>query len=333
LRAACDNLPFGLQQVFATLTVLRMNSPRGALRAAALFALLAASPAHAAGAAALPWWGWPIALFAVTFVIGILAVLAGVGGGVLFVPIVGGLFPFHLDFVRATGLLLALSGAMSAAPRLLRSGMASLRLAMPLALVASLGSISGALLGFALPARLIEGSLGATIIGIALLIWKAKSALYPRDHAPDRLGAALGLHGRYVDSIEKREVSWRVHRSAIGIGLSALTGLLGGMFGLGAGWATVPMLNLLLGVPLKVAVATAVLWISIANSAAAWIYLLKGAVLPMVALPSIVGVMAGARVGAHLLGRLPAHAIRRLVIVLLVVAGLRALLAGLGVWK
>src|SRR6185503_12650778 len=84
--------------------------------------------------ALMDWWVWPIALFAVTFAMGIVAVLAGVGGGVLFVPIVSAFFPFHLDFVRATGLLLALTSALSAAPTLLRSGLASLRLAMPLAL-------------------------------------------------------------------------------------------------------------------------------------------------------------------------------------------------------
>ncbi|MEJ0001331.1 MAG: hypothetical protein WDO13_20565 [Verrucomicrobiota bacterium] len=48
--------------------------------------------------------------------------LAGVGGGVLFVPIVGSFFPFHLDFVRGAGVLLALAAALAAAPRLLRDG-------------------------------------------------------------------------------------------------------------------------------------------------------------------------------------------------------------------
>ena len=32
--------------------------------------------------------------------LGVLAVMAGVGGGVLYVPLVSGFFPFHIDFVR-----------------------------------------------------------------------------------------------------------------------------------------------------------------------------------------------------------------------------------------
>ena len=119
---------------------------------------------------AVAWWVWPIALFAVSFALGIVAVLAGVGGGVLFVPIVGGFFPFHLDFVRGAGLLLALSGALSAAPALMRGGFASLKLAMPFALVGSVTSIAGALLGLALPADVVQLALGLTILAIVVLI-------------------------------------------------------------------------------------------------------------------------------------------------------------------
>ena len=82
------------------------------------------------GGSGMPWWCWPLILFVVTFVMGIVAVLAGVGGGVLFVPIISGFFPFHLDFVRGTGLLVALSGALAAGPGLLKANLASLRLAI-----------------------------------------------------------------------------------------------------------------------------------------------------------------------------------------------------------
>lgn len=82
-----------------------------------------------------PWWFWPVALLFFCFILGIIAVMAGVGGGVLFVPLVSGFFPFHLDFVRGAGLLVALAGALAAGPGLLRRNFANLRLALPVALI------------------------------------------------------------------------------------------------------------------------------------------------------------------------------------------------------
>ena len=61
----------------------------------------------------LPFWAWPLLLFLVCFVMGVIAVPAGIGGGTLFVPLVGGFFPFHLDFVRGVGLMVALASALA----------------------------------------------------------------------------------------------------------------------------------------------------------------------------------------------------------------------------
>ncbi len=93
------------------------------------------------------------------------------------------------------------------------------------------------------------------------------------------------------------------------------------MFGLGAGWANVPALNLLMGAPLKLAVGTSGLVLSIIDTSAAWVYLNRGAVLPMLVAPSIIGVMLGAKIGVRLLRRAPARVVRRVVLALLLVAG------------
>ena len=283
-------------------------------------------------AAVLPWWIWPLALFAVTFLLGIVAVLAGVGGGVLFVPIVGGFFPFHLDFVRGAGLLLALSGALSAGPALLRGGLASLRLAMPLAVVGSITSIGGALLGLALPTAFVQTALGLTILAIAMLMWRSKKSEHPAGVRPDPLGAALRMHGVYHDPASGRDVEWRVQRTASAFFAFAGIGVLAGLFGLGAGWANVPVFNLLMGVPLKLSVGTSGFLLSVIDTSAAWVYINRGAVLPLIVAPSIIGVMLGAKIGARLLRIAPAARVRRIVIGLLLVAGARSLLKGLGWW-
>ena len=291
-----------------------------------------AAAAAAADGNSVPWWVWLTALFAVSFAIGIVAVLAGVGGGVLFVPIVGSFFPFHLDFVRGAGLLFALAGTLAAGPTLLRSHMASLRLALPLALAGSVASFVGAIAGLALPTDVVQTALGATVMAIGILMWRTRDAEIAGMVESDALGAMLRLRGKFQDPAEGVVIDWRTRRTLAGFGVFTGIGFLGGVFGLGAGFANVPALNLLMAAPLKVAVGTSGLIISIVNSSAAWVYLHRGAMLPALAVPAILGVMLGSRIGARLLARTPASVVRRLVITVLLLAGARALLRGLGLW-
>jgi uncharacterized membrane protein YfcA len=290
--------------------------------------------AWAAGApdAGTSWWMWPLALFLVCFVLGMIAVPAGIGGGVLFVPIVSGFFPFHLDFVRGAGLLVALASALAAGPSLLRAGLADLRLALPLALVASIGAVAGAVVGLAMPSQWVQTALGVTILCIVGLMWRAQRSEFPEVSRPDSLAAALRMSGIYHDRTLGRDVAWRVHRTPLALLLFAGIGMLAGLFGLGAGWANVPVLNLVMGAPLRVSAGTSGLVLSLVDSSAAWVYINRGALLAVIAAPSVVGIMLGAFIGARLLQVIPASAIRALVIGLLLLAGLRALAKGLGWW-
>lgn len=309
----------------------------------ALGVLLTAAVAHASGhaAAAVPpgsgsalaWWMWPTILLAVTFVLGIFAVLGGVGGGVLFVPIIGGFFPFHLDFVRGAGLLVALAGALAAGPGLLKKGMADLRLAMPVALIASACAIAGALIGLALPTRVVQTALGATILGIVAIMALARKSEYPQVKTADDLSTALRISGIYHEVSTGQDINWKIHRTPQGMAAFVVIGVMAGMFGLGAGWANVPVLNLMMGAPLKVSVGTSKFLLSITDTSAAWIYLNDGAVLPMLVAPSIIGIMLGSIVGVRILAFTKPAAIRHIVIGLLLFASTRALLKGLGIWN
>lgn len=293
--------------------------------------------AEAAGAVPVPsdkpWWFWPLVLLFFCFVLGIVAVLAGVGGGVLYVPLVSGFFPFHIDFVRGAGLMVALAGALAAGPGLLKRNMASLRLALPVALIASSCSILGAMLGLYLsklnPA-IVQACLGGTIVGIAVLLLMSKNTERPVVKKQDAIGLALGLQGIYHDSSTGEDIEWKTHRTLAGLLLFIVIGVMAGMFGLGAGWANVPVLNLLMGAPLKVSVATSKFLLSITDTSAAWIYLNQGCVIPLMAIPSIIGLMLGSFVGVRLLAVAKPKVIRYMVIGVLFFAGFKALDKGLG---
>ncbi len=284
-------------------------------------------------ASSAPWWIWPLILLAVTFLLGIVAVLGGVGGGVLFVPIIGGFFPFHLDFVRGAGLLVALAGALAAGPGLLKKGMADLRLALPVALIASACAIIGAMLGLTLPTKVIQTALGATILGIVAIMLIAGKSEYPNVKQADALSTALKINGIYYEASTGHEINWKIHRTTKGLATFIIIGIMAGMFGLGAGWANVSVLNLMMGAPLKVSVATSKFLLSITDTSAAWIYINNGAVLPMMVVPSIIGIMLGSMVGVRILAKTKPAAVRYIVIAMLLFAGTRALLKGLEIWN
>ncbi len=280
-----------------------------------------------------PWWFWPLVLLVFCFVLGVVAVLAGVGGGVLYVPLVSGFFPFHIDFVRGAGLMVALAGALAAGPGLLKRNMASLRLALPVALIASTCSIVGAMLGLYLSKlnpNIVQACLGATIVGIAVLLLVSKNTERPVVKKRDAIGLALGIEGLYHDPGSGEDIHWFTHRTLLGLLMFIVIGLMAGMFGLGAGWANVPVLNLLMGVPLKVSVATSKFLLSITDTSAAWIYLNQGCVIPLMAIPSIIGLMLGSFVGVRLLAVAKPKVIRYIVIGVLFFAGFKALDKALG---
>jgi len=306
-----------------------------------LMAMLMTSPGIAAATETMvdpaistkPWWFWPLVLFVFCLILGVLAVMAGVGGGVLYVPLVSGFFPFHIDFVRGIGLMVALAGALAAGPGLLKRNLANLRLALPVALIASTCSIAGAMLGLYLSSlnpNIIQACLGATIIGIACLLLFSKNTEKPVVTKQDAIGLALGLQGIYWDDGSQESVEWKTHNTLLGLLLFIVIGLLAGLFGLGAGWANVPVFNLLMGVPLKVSVATSKFLLSITDTSAAWIYLNRGCVIPLIAVPSIVGLMLGSFLGVRILVVAKPKMIRYMVIGVLFFAGFKALDKGLG---
>jgi uncharacterized membrane protein YfcA len=115
-----------------------------------------------------------------------------------------------------------------------------------------------------------------------------------------------------------------------GLLLFTLIGTVAGMFGLGAGWANIPVLNLVMGAPLKISVATSKFLLSITDTSAAWIYLNKGCVIPMMVVPSLIGIMLGSFIGVRILRVAKPGFVRWIVIALLLFSGAKALTQGLG---
>jgi hypothetical protein len=132
-------------------------------------------------------------------------------------------------------------------------------------------------------------------------MFTAKKTAIPDVPQADNLSTALRICGIYHEPSSGQDINWKIHRTPTGLALFIVIGFMAGMFGLGAGWANVPALNLVMGVPLKISVATSKFLLSITDTSAAWIYVNKGCVIPMMVVPSLIGIMLGSLVGVRIL--------------------------------
>ena len=275
--------------------------------------------------------------FAICVVIGIVAVLGGVGGGVVFTPLMMGFTSIDSFIIRATGLLVAMAGSLVAARPFLNRGLANIRLLLLAGVPYAIFAVIGAMLaGYVKDTAgdtgeaIIRLSLGILVIGIALLIiFGGKRVEYPEVKNVDSITERLGLAASYYEQSLDKVVSYRIKRAPVGIVLFCGTGLVSGLFGLGAGWAMVPALNLAMLAPLKVAAASSKVLIGIGDTAAIWPYMLEGGIFPLFAVPCVLGLVVGTVIGAKIMLRVKAGFVRYLIIVIMFGAGIKLVLDGI----
>jgi uncharacterized membrane protein YfcA len=269
---------------------------------------------------------WIAILFFFTLVIGVIAPIGGVGGGVLFVPLAVAFLPFNVDFIRGAGLLMALTSSLSSSPLFVTKGLANLRIVIPIALVSIVTSICGSLVGLWLTNSFPRGDsyfsifLGILLISIFIVMLTSRDVEYPSERPVGSFAAKFGLQGEWFEPSLNRTVDYRAGNLAYALVCFSAVGFIAGMFGLGAGWANVPVFNLVMGVPIKAAAATSMLLITMNDATASWIYIARGAVLPLICVPSVLGMSIGARIGAILAARAKPLFIKYLVMAIMLFA-------------
>jgi uncharacterized membrane protein YfcA len=277
---------------------------------------------------------WLILLFFMSFTIGIIAPIGGVGGGVLFVPLATVFFPFHVDFIRGAGLMMALTSSLSSSPLLLKKGMANLDVAIPIATVSIAASITGSMVGLWYTNRFERGEayfvllLGLLLLVIFGLMVTSRRRDFPEVERAAALSKKPGMEGRWYEPSLAKIVEYSPTNVVWGMLCFSVVGFVSGMFGLGAGWASVPVLNLVMGIPLKASVATSMGIIVFNAAAASWVYLARGALLPLICIPSVIGMTVGSRLGARISVRARPRFVRYIVLAVMLFASVMNMVKG-----
>jgi uncharacterized membrane protein YfcA len=267
-------------------------------------------------------WGWLLGFFLLSFAIALVAVIGGIGGGVLFTPFMLAFTSVDSLIVRATGLIVAMfSGLVSTGP-FMRGGLANLRICIFCAAAYGVGAFSGAQGAIFVAEHLgvtgeglVRLALGLILCSLAVyFIVGGKKIEWPEVKKVDSFTKLLKLSQPYYEVSLQKVVDYPLTRAGWVLGAIVGVGLLSGFFGLGAGWAIVPAQNLIMAVPLKVAAANSGVLLGMGDCIGVWPYLLMGAIIPVFAAPWLVGQVLGGLLGALILIRIQAGFVRYLLI-------------------
>jgi uncharacterized membrane protein YfcA len=265
-----------------------------------------------------------------SFLAGFLGALTGLGGGVVIVPLLVVAFGVDLKYAIGVSLVSVIATSSGAASSYVREGYSNLRLAMVLEIATTIGGLAGAGL---VALAIVPGPVLSVIFALVLLVsayLSSQSHVGPRlDPNPDRLATWLRLHSSFPSP--GGPVAYHVRRVPLGFALMFLAGVLSGLLGIGSGALKVLAMDQAMRIPFKVSTTTSNLMIGVTAAASAGVYLGRGYIDPGLALPVVLGVLAGSIVGARMLLVLQAPLLRRVFAVVIVVLALQMLARGLGV--
>jgi uncharacterized membrane protein YfcA len=274
------------------------------------------------GMSGMAIWGWLFGFFLLSFAIAMVAVIGGIGGGVLFTPFMLAFTAVDSLIVRATGLIVAMfSGLVSTGP-FMRGGLANLKICIFCAAAYGVGAFAGAQGAIYVAKHL--GAAGEGFVRLALGLILCSLAIYfivggkkiewPEVKKVDGFTSWLKLSQPYYEVSLGKVIDYPLTRAGGVLAAIVGVGLLSGFFGLGAGWAIVPAQNLIMAVPLKVAAANSGVLLGMGDCIAVWPYLNMGAIIPIFAAPWLVGQVLGGLLGALVLIRIKAGFVRYLLI-------------------
>lgn len=257
---------------------------------------------------------------------GIVGALLGLGGGIIVVPALALLL--HVDLHQAIGasIVAVIATSTGAGAAYVRERLVNLRLAMFLELATTLGALGGAYLAGVIGSQYLYLAFAGVLIYGAVAMWRhrvAAAAPALGDPLADRLQLHEGGHPPLVPA-------YQVGRSAIGFPLSMAAGVVSGLLGVGGGIIKVPLMTLVLRVPLKPAIATSNFMIGVTAAASAGVYFARGDIVPHVAAPTAIGVLAGSLIGVRLMRFFHGSALRILFTIVLILTAAQMARRGMG---
>jgi len=229
---------------------------------------------------------------------GFLGALTGLGGGVVIVPLLSVIFHVDIHYAIGAALVSVIATSSGAAAAYVREGYSNVRVGMFLEIATTVGALAGAALILYLRVSIIS-----IIFGVVLLYSAYASSTEHTDSKPeagaDRIATWLKMDGTYPGANGME--GYHVRGVPQGFALMFVAGVLSGLLGIGSGAVKVLAMDRAMKLPFKVSTTTSNFMIGVTAAAGAGVYLSRGYIDPALAMPVMLGVLAGSLLGARVL--------------------------------
>jgi uncharacterized protein len=237
-----------------------------------------------------------LVILVIAFMVGALGSMLGIGGGVLIIPLLTGLIGLPIKTAIGASIISVIATSSAASAVYIGRGLTHSRLAMVLEIATTLGAVAGGVTAVFLSSNVLAGIFGAVLLFVSFSMSRGRKGEKP----PARTGL---LDTSYTDPFSGERVHYGIRNLPGGLSASFLAGNISGLLGIGGGVIKVPVMNLVMGMPLRAAIATSNFAIGITAAVSAVIYYQNGYIDPTIAIPTALGVLIGAQAGSRISGR------------------------------
>lgn len=262
-------------------------------------------------------------IFLSSLAAGLLGSLTGLGGGVVIVPVLTLLFHVDIRYAIGASLVSVIATSSGAAAAYVREGYSNVRIGMFLEIATTLGAVLGAWLTTRVPTSAIGFIFALVLLYSAWASWRKKES-HAGNTRPNKLAERLRMRGSFP--VEGGKEDYVAQRIPAGFGLMFSAGTLSGLLGIGSGAVKVLAMDQAMGLPFKVSTTTSNFMIGVTAAASAGIYLSRGYIAPELAMPVMLGVLAGSLIGAKILVHARVNTLRLVFALVIVALGVEMLL-------
>jgi uncharacterized protein len=259
--------------------------------------------------------GLELIAFAAALGAGAFGALVGVGGGLIIVPL---LVALGVEVHTAIGVsLLGVIGVSAAgSASYLSAGFVNRRIGLTLLVATAAGGIGGGYAAGLLDARTLSGLFAIVLVIVALQMLRARTRK-PAEVVGEP--GAFEIDAEYVEPTTGETIAYRARNVRIGALVSIFAGAISGLLGVGGGIINVPTMNVLMGLPIRVATATSTYMLGATAAAGAMAYLSRGQIDGLLAAAVVSGVFVGGGVGARFSRRVRREVLSALFVIIAVV--------------